>query len=86
MRYYPRKKDPAASAAKQLTETNQKTSYPEAFRRVLRKASLKYIRKKEKPFLSLKHCNFTLDFARNYASWTVEDFKSVVLSDETKMS
>ena len=33
----------------------------------------------------MKHRKFRLDFARKYESWTVEEFKRVVWSDETKI-
>ena len=60
--------------------------HPENVRRVLRKAGLKSIKKKKKLFLSAKHRKRRLEFAQKYASWTVEDFKRVIWSDETKIN
>ena len=70
--------------AKQLIETSQNTIHSKAFRRKLCKAGLKSLRKNKRPSLSLKDRTFRLRFARKYESWTVEDLKSVVWSDETR--
>ena len=59
--------------------------HPENVSRVLRKAGLKSIKKKKKPFLSKKHRKQRLDFAQKYANRTVEDFKRVIWSDRRKL-
>ena len=71
-------------AAHELSEVTRQTVHPENVRRVLRKAGLKSIKKKKKPFLSKKHRKQRLDFAQKYANWTVEDFKRVIWSDPSK--
>ena len=76
----------AVIAAHELSEVIRQTVHPENVRRVLRKAGLKSIKKKKKPFLSKKHRKQRLDFAQKYANWTVEDFKRVIWSDETKIN
>ena len=77
----------AVIAAHELSEVTRQTVHPENVRRVLRKAGLKSIRKKKKPFLSKKkHRKQRLDFAQKYANWTVEDFKRAIWSDETKIN
>ena len=80
-----RKIENAVIAAHELSEVTRQTVHPENVRRVLRKAGLKSIKKKKKPFLSKKHRKQRLDFAQKYANWTVEDFKRVIWSDETKI-
>ena len=76
----------AVIAAHELSEVTRQTVHPENVRRVLRKAGLKSIKKKKKPFLSKKHRKQRLDFAQKYANWTVEDFKRVIWPDETKVN
>ena len=76
----------AVDAAKELSNTMETQLHPEAIRRVLRKSGLKAIKKKKKPFLSRKHRQQRLEFARKYSNWTPEDFKRVIWSDETKIN
>ena len=76
----------AVIAAHELSEVTRQTVHPENVRRVPRKAGLKSIKKKKKPFLSKKHRKQRLDFAQKYANWTVEDFKRVIWSDETNIN
>ena len=42
--------------------------------------------KKKKPLLSPKHRKQRLAFALKYKEWTVEDWKRVIWSDETKIN
>jgi hypothetical protein len=42
--------------------------------------------KKKKPLLSVKHRKTRLAFAQKYGKWTVEDWKRVIWSDETKIN
>jgi len=42
--------------------------------------------KQQKPLLSKHHCRERLDFAIAHKDWTVEDWKRVVWSDETKIN
>src|SRR5204863_4894137 len=42
--------------------------------------------KEEKPFLSKKHRRARMDFALAHQHWTLEDWKKVVWSDETKIN
>ena len=43
-------------------------------------------KKVKKPFLTVKHKKNRLAFAKRYKDWTVEDWKKVVFSDETKIN
>ena len=42
--------------------------------------------KKKKPLLSKKHQQDRLKFAKRYKNWTVDDWRRVVFSDETKIN
>jgi len=53
-------------------------------RNTLKEASLKAVVKKKKPLLSATHRKRRLAFALKYQHWTVEDWKRVIWSDETK--
>ena len=46
---------------------------------------MKAVVKKKKPFLSKRHRRERLDWAVAHQHWTVEDWKRVVWSDETKI-
>src|SRR3954447_18383408 len=52
----------------------------------LEKNSLKAAIKTKKPFLTERHRKERLDFALAHQNWTVEDWKTVVWSDETKIN
>lgn len=43
-------------------------------------------RKSKKPFLSKKHRQARYSWARTYKNWTVDDWKRVIFSDETKIN
>jgi len=47
---------------------------------------MKAVVKRKRPFLSKRHRRERLDFALAHQDWTVEDWKSVVWSDETKIN
>ena len=55
-------------------------------RRHLKKAGMKAVVKKKKPLLTAKHRRERLDFAMAHGDWTVEDWKGVVWSEETKIN
>ena len=56
----------------------------ETTRRYLKRAGLKAVVKKKKPLLTARHKRARMDFALAHKDWTVEDWKRVVWSDETK--
>jgi len=43
-------------------------------------------KKKKKPALSTKNKRLRLEFAKQHENWTVEDWKRVIFSDETKIN
>jgi hypothetical protein len=47
---------------------------------------MKAVVKRKRPFLSKQHRRERLDFAITHQDWTVEDWKTVVWSDETKIN
>jgi transposase len=55
-------------------------------RNTLKEASLKAVVKKKKPLLSATHRKRRLAFALKHQHWTVEDWKRVIWSDETKIN
>ncbi len=59
---------------------------PETTRRCLKKAGMKAVVKKKKPLLTAQHKHNRLDFALAHRDWTLEDWKKVVWSDETKIN
>jgi hypothetical protein len=65
--------------------TNQPLS-AQTVHRNLKAAGLKAVVKKKKPFLSKRHRKARMDFALAHQHWTVEDWKKVVWSDETKIN
>ena len=52
----------------------------------LKKAALKAAVKQKKPLLTNKHTRARMDFALKHKYWTLEDWKKVVWSDETKIN
>jgi transposase len=67
------------------TITNQSIT-PQTVRRHLKKAGMKAVVKKKRPLLKKSHRQARLDFALTHQHWTVEDWKKVVWSDETKIN
>ena len=52
----------------------------------LKKAGMKAVAKKKCPHLKSAHKKARLDFGKSYQHWTVEDWKQVIWSDETKIN
>src|SRR3954454_13678105 len=65
--------------------TNQPLS-AQTVRNSLKDTGLKAVVKKKRPFLSKKHRRERMDFALAHQYWTVEDWKRIVWSDETKIN
>lgn len=57
----------------------------ETTRNILRQGGLRARVKRKKPLLTARHAKARLQFAQKYGSWTVEDWKRVIWSDETKI-
>jgi transposase len=80
------KVDTAVDAAKALSNVTNQSLSAQTVRRSLKVAGLKAVAKKKKPFLSKRHKKERMDFALAHQHWTVEDWKKVVWSDETKIN
>jgi len=56
----------------------------ETIRRIFRKNGLVARTKKKKPYLKKTHRKKRLEWAKKYKNWTVEDWRKVIWSDESK--
>ena len=80
------KADTAVQVTRQLCNITNQSLSVETVRQHLKKAGLKAAVKKNKPLLTKRHMRERLDFAIAHKDWTVEDWKKVVWSDETKIN
>lgn len=76
----------AAEAGRYLSETQGTSASADTIRNWLKEAGLCSFPKIKKPLLQKRHVKQRLDFARKYQYWTVEDWKRVIWSDETKIN
>ena len=76
----------AIRVAKVLREDREVGFCDNTLRSALRDAGLSACEKIPKPCLSQKNVRETLRFARIHKEWTIEDWKRVVFSDETKIN
>lgn len=70
----------------ELLITYNKNVSLETIRRALNEEGLKARKKVKKPRLTKNHRKQRLEFAKKYCTWTVEDWKKVLWSDETKVN
>jgi hypothetical protein len=80
------KVDNAVQASTVLKNIINQPLSSQTVRRSLKKAGLEAVVKKKKPFLSKRHRKARMDFATTHLYWTVEDWKQVIWSDETKIN
>jgi hypothetical protein len=59
---------------------------PDTVRRALRGAGHGAIEKPKKPLLSVKNVRKRLEWCKSFLDWTIDDWKRVVWSDETKIN
>src|ERR1700722_8048286 len=78
------KADTAVDVTEALKNITNQSLSAQTVRRSLKATGLKAVAKKKKPFLSKRHKKERMDFA--LAHRTVEDWKKVVWSDETKIN
>jgi transposase len=79
----------ASNAVEVAQHINSIISTPitsQTVRRVLKKNSFKAVTKKKKPMLTATHRKKRLEFAQKYREWTVDDWKRVIWSDESKIN
>ena len=80
------KAENAVQVTKALTNIVNQPLSTSTVCRQLRKTGMKAMVKSKWPLLSAKHCKARLDFAYAHKDWTLEDWKKVVWSDETKIN
>ena len=78
------KAENATDVAKTLQDMTNTSFSVKTVRRALRGTGMKAVTKRKRPFLSKKHRRMRMDFAEAHKDWTVEDWKRVIWSDETK--
>src|SRR5882762_3060850 len=81
-----RKAENAVQVTKTLLDIKNHPLSPQTVHRQLKEAGMKSAVKKKKPILSRRHRREQLDFAIAHQHWTVEDWKKVIWSDETKIN
>jgi transposase len=81
-----RKAENAVQVTKSLTNIINKPLSPSTVRLHLKKAGMKAVVKTKRPLLSAKHRKARLDFAYAHKDWTLDDWKRVIWSDETKIN
>ena len=65
--------------------TNQPLS-AQTVQNSMKEVGMKAVVKKKRPFLSKRHRRERLDFALSHKDWTIDDWKKVFWSDETKIN
>jgi transposase len=78
--------DTAVGLARDLKDSIGVEVGPDTVRRALKEAGMKAVTKKKKPYLQPRHIRQRLEFALRHQSWTVDDWKRVIWSDETKIN
>lgn len=58
----------------------------QTIRNMLKRRGLKSTTKVKKPLLKRQHLKRRLEFAKKYENWTIEDWRRVIFSDETKIN
>ncbi|KAG1167300.1 hypothetical protein G6F71_009557 [Rhizopus microsporus] len=76
----------AVTVAKQLKSELNIDINPQTVRNALVEAGIGAVEKVSKPLLTAKHRKARLQFAKRYQHWTIEDWRRVIWSDETKIN
>ena len=80
------KAETAVEVTKCLSNIINQPLHPSTTRRYMKKAGMKAVVKSKHPLLSAKHRKARLDFAYAHKDWTLDDWKEVIWSDETKIN
>ncbi|KAJ1299760.1 hypothetical protein OPQ81_000669 [Rhizoctonia solani] len=72
-------------ATQTLSGLTRESISPRTVRRALKRAGLKPKKKVKKPKLTPAHIKARIHFAEAHKDWTIEDWKRVLWSDETKI-
>lgn len=76
----------AVEVTREINKHRETGVCAQTVRRALIEAGLKAEKKQKKPKLTTRHKKVRLEWAKAHAGWTVEDFKRVIWSDETKVN
>jgi transposase len=76
----------AVDAQRYLQKAEDTNVNAQTVRNCMKESGLRAFPKVKKPLLSRRHIKQRLDFARKYQNWTVDDWKRVIWSDETKVN
>jgi hypothetical protein len=80
------KLDNAVQATKFINNIISNPVHPQTVRNVLKEHHFKSVVKKKCPLLKYHHRQAHLKFAKYHENWTVEDWKRVLWTDETKIN
>ena len=80
------KLDNTVQATQFINSTTSNSVTPQTVRNVLKEAGFRSATKKKVPMLKRSHCQQYLKFAQYHGNWTVEDWKKVLWTDETKIN
>ena len=80
------KAENAVQVTRTLQDVKNQSISPQTIRCHLKKASMKAVVKKKCPLLTKCHRQARMDFALSHRDWTIEDWKQVIWSDETKIN
>ena len=78
------KLDNAVQATHYINSINQNHASSKIIRRTLKQHVFKAVVKAKRPLLQAQHRKTRLSFVPKYQNWTVDDWKRVLWSDETK--
>ena len=78
--------DTAVDVSRKISVDLGKSVSAATVRRALKKHGLKSAVKVKKPLLRPQHIRERLEFSQKHREWTVEDWKRVIWSDETKIN
>ena len=81
-----RKAENATQITQILQQVINRSLTSQTTRNHLKRAGLKAVVEAKRPLLTKRHRKERLDFALAYQDWTVEDWKTVIWSDETKIN
>src|SRR5882762_969242 len=76
----------AVQVIKTLQDVKNCSISPQTIHHHLKKAGMKAVVKQKCPLLAHHHRRARLDFALSHQDWTIEDWKHVIWSDETKIN
>lgn len=80
------KLDNAVQATEYINSINTTQVTPQTVRNALKEDGMKAVAKQKRPLLKKAHRKARLNFALKYQHWTVDDWKLVLWSDETKIN